>query len=362
MRILAIATTVDKPEAHIFSGLARSGVQVWIIATPLPEHRELLTSSGVHIIDHSFTHRFDRTGIKLIRKIVRDNSIDVVYALSNRGLSCAVLGLMNQKIPIVAYRGTMGHLSRFDPTAWLTYLNPRVKKIMCVSQAVQKYLLDLGIKEDKASLVYKGHDIEWYQTPPPPRSSEGIPEEAFVVGCTAVMRPVKGVDVLIEAVASLVKELPNLHLLLVGPIKDPTIDKLLKEFPETNRLHLTGYRTDATRLARLSDVVVMASKTREGFPKSVIEAMSQGVPAIVSAVGGMPELVDQGNAGIVVPPSDVPALANAIRQLYQNPEQAKTLGRLGQRRIVEVFNINTTIQKTRDILDSLTKRNVTIQK
>lgn len=353
MRVLAIATTVDKPEAHIFSGLARSGVQVWIIATPVPEHRELLTSSGVHIIDYSFKHRFDLKGISLIRKIVRANSIDVVYALSNRGLSCAVLGLVNSKIPLVAYRGTMGHLNWFDPTAWLTYLNPRVKKVMCVSKAVQTYLLDLGIKEDKAVLVYKGHDIEWYQTPPPPRASEGIPDNAFVVGCTAVMRPVKGVDVLIEAVASLVNELPNLHLLLVGPIKDPTIDRLLTQFPDPTRLHLTGYRTDATRLARLSDVVVMASKTREGFPKSIIEAMAQGVPAIVSEVGGMPELVGQGSAGVVVPPSDVPALANAIRRLYQNPEQAKTLGRLGQRRIVEVFNINTTTQRTNEILASL---------
>lgn len=353
MRVLAIATTVDKPEAYIFAGLARAGATVSIIATPIPEHRELLTAHGVEIIDYSFSNRFDIKGVRLIKRIVRERNIDVVYALSNRGLSCSILGLFNQRVPLVAYRGTVGHLSRFDPTSWISYLNPKVKKIMCVSQAVQKYMLDLGISSEKAVHVYKGHDIAWYQAAPPPRSSLGIPSDAFVVGCTAVMRPVKGVDVVLEAVTSLLEELPKLHLLLVGSIKDPVIDTLIKAFPDPSRLHLTGYRTDATRLARLSDVVVMASKTREGFPKSIIEAMSQGVPAIVTEVGGMPELVGRGSAGIMIPPSDPQALADAIRELYNNPSRTQTLGSLGQQRIKDVFNINTTIKKTHEILSEL---------
>jgi glycosyltransferase involved in cell wall biosynthesis len=333
MRVLAIATTVDKPEAFIFAGLARAGATVSIIATPIPEHRELLTAHGVEIIDYSFSNRFDIKGVRLIKRIVRERNIDVVYALSNRGLSCSILGLVNQRVPLVAYRGTVGHLSWFDPTSWISYLNPKVKKIMCVSQAVQKYMLDLGISSEKAVHVYKGHDIAWYQAAPPPRSSLGIPSDAFVVGCTAVM--------------------PNLHLLLVGSIKDPLIDTLIKAFPDPSRLHLTGYRTDATRLARLSNVVVMASKTREGFPKSIIEAMSQGVPAIVTEVGGMPELVGRGSAGIMIPPRDTQALADAIRELYNNPSRTETLGSLGQQRIKDVFNINTTIKKTHDILSEL---------
>jgi glycosyltransferase involved in cell wall biosynthesis len=356
MRVLALATTIDKPEAYIFAGLAQAGVKVFVIATPIPEHRALLTQAGVEIFEYAFSNRFDLKGIQLIRRIVKDHRIDVIYALSNRGLSCSVLGLMNREIPIMAYRGTVGHLSRLDPTSWLTYLNPKVKKIMCVSQAVQQYLLDLGISADKAVLVYKGHDTAWYQTAPPPRASLGIPEDAFVVGCTAVMRPVKGVDILIEAVTSLLKELPQMHLLLIGSIKDPAIEKLIASFPDPSRLHLTGYRTDATQLARISDVVVMASKTREGFPKSIIEAMSQGVPAIVTQVGGMPELVGHGSAGVMIPPSDAPALAAAIRKLYNDPGQTNALGLLGQTRIREVFNINTTIQKTFETIKSLTRQ------
>ncbi len=348
-----IGTTVDKPEAHIFEGLMRRGVHIHFLGTPIPEHEAILRANGASITNHNFAHRFDLKGIALIRKIVREDKIDLIYALSNRGLSCTVLGLINQKVPIATYRGTVGHLSWFDPSSWLTFLNPKVKKIVCVSEAVAEYLREIKLPEERIVTVYKGHDIAWYRSTPPPRSSLGLPEDAFVVGCTAMMRPVKGVDVLIQAVSSLLKELPTLHLILIGGIKDPAIESLVQSFPDPARLHLTGYRNDATQLATLCDVTVMASKTREGFPKSVIEAMSQGVPAIVTNVGGMPELVGHGKAGIVVPPSDVPALAEAIRALYTDRARSKELGRLGQQRIVEVFNVSTTVEKMHAVFAEL---------
>ena len=132
MRVLVIGTTVDKPEAHILQGLMRRGVYIHFLGTPLPEHAALLRASGASITHHNFVHRFDLKGISLIRKIVREDSINLIYALSNRGLSCTVLGLINQNIPIATYRGTVGHLSWLDPSSWLTFLNPKVKKILCV--------------------------------------------------------------------------------------------------------------------------------------------------------------------------------------------------------------------------------------
>jgi len=353
MRVLAIGTTVDKPEAHIFKGLLDRGVHIHFMGTPLPEHEAILKNAGGSITHHNFAHRFDLKGISLIRSIVTGDKIDLIYALSNRGLSCSILGMVGSNIPIATYRGTVGHLSWFDPTSWLTFLNPKVRKILCVSDAVAQYLREIKVREDKIETIYKGHDIEWYRSTPPPRSSLGLPEDAFVVGCTAMMRPVKGVDVLIQSVSSLLTELPNLHLILIGGIKDPAIESLVQRFPDPARLHLTGYRNDATQLATLCDVTVMASKTREGFPKSVIEAMSQGVPAIVTNVGGMPELVGHGTAGIVVPPSDVRALADAIRSLYTDRARAKELGRLGQQRIVEVFNVATTVEKMHAVFAEL---------
>jgi glycosyltransferase involved in cell wall biosynthesis len=322
---------------------------------PSPEHRATLNSASIPIIDFEFKSRFDFAGMLRLRRVVKERSIQLVYALSNRALSSAVIGLVGVPVKIVAYRGTVGHISWWDPSSWFTYLNPRVSKILCVSLAVERYLLEVGIPAKRLTTIYKGHDPEWYRFPSAPMRREdfGIPDDAFVIGCTAVMRSVKGIDDLITAVASLLDEIPKLHLLLVGSIKDPQIEAAVRAFPAPGRIHLTGFRSDATRLATLADATVMASKSREGFPKSVIEAMAQGVPAIVTAVGGMPELVGNGTAGILVKPCEPHSIAEAIVRLFRDQKLRSELGQSGAQRIATVFNISETIDKTHTLFREL---------
>lgn len=356
MRILAIATTLDRPEAAIFAGLHRMGTYVHVVGTPSAEHRATLEDAGVPITEFSFRNRFDISGMRLLRRLTRTLSIDVVYALSNRALSAAVISLWNRPVKIAAYRGTVGHISWFDPSCWLTYLSPRVNKILCVSKAVEEYLTSAGVPRERTTTIYKGHDIEWYRSAPPKRSEFDIPSDAFVVGCTAVMRAVKGIDDLLDAVTLVRSKLPKLHLLLIGSIKDPQIQRHIEQFPERDRIHLTGFREDATQLATLADVVVMASKNREGFPKSVIEAMSQGVPAIVTAVGGMPELVDYGNSGLMVEPMNPTSIADAISRMYNDPDLRARLGVAAQQRIATAFNIDHTTAKMHAVFAELTSQ------
>jgi glycosyltransferase involved in cell wall biosynthesis len=354
MRVLALATVLDRPEAAIFSGLASMGAKIHVVGTPAPQHRLTLGQAGIPITEYQFKHRFDLAGMKLIRKLVRKEQIDIVYALSNRALSAAVIALYRSPVKIVAYRGTVGHISWLDPSSWFTYLNPRLSKTLCVSKAVENYLLHVGVPQSRLTMIYKGHDPAWYAvTDPPSRVDFKIPDDAIVVGCTAVMRAVKGVDDLLDAVALVVEKLPKLHLLLIGSIKDPDIEKKVKLFPRPERLHLTGFREDATALATLADITVMASKSREGFPKSVIEAMSQGVPAIVTAVGGMPELVGHGSAGALVEPNNPESLAAAITKLYNDSELRAKFGALGKQRIETVFNIRETVARTYEEFSAL---------
>lgn len=353
---------MDRPEAGIFAGLAKRGASIGIIGDPAPEHAEVLTGAGVAIENYTFTSRFDREGMHRIRAHLRENRVDLVYALTNRTLSTLLCTRIPKNIPIVAYRGTVGHLSWFDPTSWLTYLNPRVSKILCVSHAVHDYLRSLRIATSKLETVYKGHDINWYaQRCSTSRSDLGIPDSAFVVGCTAVMRRVKGVDDLIAAAGIALKQIPNLHLLLVGTIKDPAIEVALKHFPDRSRIHLTGFRSDAARLSQLMDVTVMASKSREGFPKSVIEAMAQGIPPVVTAVGGMPELVAHGQAGILVPPCNPSKLAEALIGLSSDHQLRKELGEKARNMIEQVFSLESSVANTYRIFEQLTSANASNQ-
>jgi glycosyltransferase involved in cell wall biosynthesis len=353
MRILALTPTPDRPEAEILAGLARGGASVHVVGIPAPLQRDLLTRAGATITEYVFRSRLDLRGMRLIRAIVRREKIDIVYALTNRALSTAVIGLTGLSPKLVAYRGTVGHLSWLDPSCWFTYLNPRVRMTLCVSQAVEEYMLSKGISRDRLALVYKGHDVTWYQSAEVSRAEFGVPDSAFVVGCTAVMRAVKGIDDLLAATTMLLDEIPNLHLLLIGSVKDPEIQTHIDAFPRKDRLHVLGFRDDATRLQRLADVAVMASKSREGFPKSIIEAMAQGVPTIVTTVGGMPELVGHGAAGVMVEPMNPISLADGIRTLHHNPQFRKSLGNAARDRIIETFNINQSIAQVNNIFAAL---------
>jgi glycosyltransferase involved in cell wall biosynthesis len=356
MRILVLSASPDRPEAEILAGLHRMGAYVHLVGTPTPPLRKILEDAGVPITEFSFRHRFDIAAMRLLRKLTKTHEIDVVYALSNRSLSAAVIALWNRPVMIAAYRGTVGHLSWFDPSCWFTYLNPRVRKIVCVSNAVEEYMNSIGIPRERTTTIYKGHDVTWYETRPLARSELSIPEDAFVVGCTAVMRAVKGIDDLVDAVELLLPSYPKLHLLLVGSIKDPDIQRRINTFPDPSRIHCTGFREDAIRFARTADVVVMASKNREGFPKAVVEAMSQGVPAIVTAVGGMPELVGHGTAGMMVQPMNPRSIATAIEQLHNDTALRNRLGQAGRERILTTFNIQETVSKIGAVFAELTSQ------
>jgi glycosyltransferase involved in cell wall biosynthesis len=354
MKILALTTTMDRPEAGIFAGLARQGLSIHVIGDPSPEHTKTLRAENITIDHYSFKSRFDREGMKKIRAYVKEIKPDIVYALTNRALSTAICARLPKSVSIVAYRGTVGHFSWFDPTSWLTYLNPRIAKIFCVSDAVRNYLLNLGISGSRLATVYKGHKLDWYQNScTETRHTLGIPADAFVIGCTAVMRRVKGVDDLIQACKLALKEIPNLHLLLVGTIKDRSIQTALDTFPEPERIHLTGFREDAATLAQLMDITVMASKSREGFPKSVIEAMAQGVPAVVTDVGGMPELVDGGKAGCLVEPCNPEKLAAALISISKDDSRRNELGEKGRAAIRDRFSLDRSINDTFKVLQSL---------
>jgi glycosyltransferase involved in cell wall biosynthesis len=354
MRVLVLAGNIDRPEAAIFAGLAQRGNYLRLIGEPSPEHTATLERAGIPITRFAFRNRFDVKGMRLVRSIVQAERFDLVYAVSNRALSSAVIGLLGVEIPIVAYRGTVGHISKLDPSSWFTYLNPKVRKILCVSLAVEEYLAAVGISTSRITTVYKGHMPEWYTAGESPRREAfGIPEDAFVIGCTAAMRAVKGIDDLLDAAALLLKQIPSLHVLLIGPIKDPHIEKKIAAFPDQSRIHLTGFRSDATALAPLFDVVIMASKSREGFPKAVVEAMAQGIPAIVTAVGGMPELVDNGAAGLMVAPNNPSSIAAAISQLFSDPDLRNRIGVVGQQRIATTFHVHKTIERMNSEFSSL---------
>lgn len=343
MRVLVITTGCDRSEKAIFEGLISAGIRIDMLATPKTSYQEALSVAGVRIYSQEIRHRLDFRAVRRVQSLIQNNRYDIVYAPNNKSLSVGLLASRGMKIKHVGYRGTVGHLSRWDPASRLTYFHPRLDHIVCVSNAVRNYLLSVGIPSHRLTTIYKGHDIEWYNEAPPAGGMDfDVPQDAFVVGFIGNMRPVKGIPVLLASLRYIPKQIP-IYLVCIGRVEDRRINRLMRDPRIGANTRMPGFLPRASALVKTFDCLVMPSVDREGLPRAVIEAMAQEVPVVVSDAGGMPELVRDGHSGLVVPARDSQALARALMGLHEDPQRCRRFGKNGRTRIKEIFNIQTTI-------------------
>jgi glycosyltransferase involved in cell wall biosynthesis len=354
MRVLVITKGCDRSEQAIYKGMVNAGIQLDMVATPDTQYQEELYNAGVRIYPMKIRHRFDIIAIRGIRSLLKTNRYDIIYAPENHCLAVSLFASSGIAIKHVGYRGTVGHLSRWDPACRVNYFHPRLDHIICVSNAVREYLLSVDIPARKLTTIYKGHDIHWYDEMPPSDVVDfGIPEDAFVVGFTGNMRRVKGIPVLLESLRYIPDQIP-VYLVCIGRVSDRRINRLLRDPLIQRRAHFTGFIPQASRFARIFDCMVMPSIKREGLPRAIIEAMAQDIPVVVTDAGGMPELVNNGYNGILVPANDPLALAHAFIQLYQDPLLRKRLAENARKSINEKFNIHNTVNEVIGLFERLT--------
>jgi len=176
------------------------------------------------------------------------------------------------------------------------------------------------------------------------RSQHAVPQDALVYTCVAGLRPIKNHRLLLQAFAEAVQRLPDALLLLVGPPDrlNPSYAESLKALAQELGLEqcvrFLGSRADVPDILRASDVFVLSSDY-EGNPLSVLEAMAAGLPVISTAVGGVPELVQDGATGLLVPAGDAHALAEAIVQMGRDPMRRAVIGDAARQTALQRFDV-----------------------
>lgn len=356
--ILCLTDACDRPESELFIGLKKAGLDVDVMCNPKGRNYQRLVAENMVVQSMALESRFDKEGILAIRAQLKNKNYDIIHAYNPRALACALRASKGTGIKIVAYRGIIGNISFLNPESWITFLHPRVSKIVCVADAIKDYLASLKflwmrISDEKLTRIYKGHDLEWYQAAPVKLEQFGVPAGAFAVCSTGRNNPRKGYDVLIEAISRLPDDV-SAHLVLVGDaIDNQELQAQVAQSAHPERIHFTGYRNDAPAIAAASDVFVLPSTEREGLPRAVIEAMAYGVAPVVTRVGGMPELVEDGVSGLVVPPRDSATLSSAIERLYRDKTLLNTLGRAAKARIANDFHTSQTVRETGELYKTL---------
>lgn len=349
MRILAVAEHLDLAETHTLLGMHDAGIDLSVMLHPAVRNFGILRDQLQDVSPLEMRQNIDRDAIRAIRAKLHSQPYDLLYMIpSKRPVIQGLRASRGMSIKRVAYRGVVGNIARLNALSHLSYLSPGLDRIFCACDAVLNGLHGIGIPRRKLVRVYKGHDLDWYE--PAPRSTLaplGMKKDDFVVACATHMLPRKGVPVLLKALDKLVHttDLP-VHVLLLAEVADSAVRRLGRNVRISHRVHFAGDHPATASLVGACDAFVMPSLRKEGMARSVMEAMAQSVPTMVSDVGGLPELVRHGESGIVTPAGDAGALAGAIERLARNPELCRLYGARARERIHADFTIQETVRDT----------------
>ncbi len=360
IKVLAISNYKDfhtgRPEASIFFGLAKLGFEISVMTYKDCQLARDFEAAGIKVIDFHPEKKFDKTEIKTIRDFVLDNYIDVMHLFNSISIVNGIRAAKNLKVKVVLYRGFAGNINWYDPTAYIKYLHPRVDKITCNSKGVEEYIQSqLFFDKSKTITINKGHDVRWYQgyEPYDIKKELGLDPNSFLLINVANNRRMKGIPYLLKAMNNLPEELP-IHLLLAGRDMDNKENlAILAKGNQKEKVHFLGFRKNVLNIVASCDVFVLSSLYGESITKSVIEAMSLGIPPIITDIPGNVELVEHGKSGIVVPSKDSKSLTKAILQIYKDEALRTKIAAGATEWINTELNYKKTIQKMKEFYEGL---------
>ncbi len=224
--------------------------------------------------------------------------------------------------------------------------------VIAVSEhARAHHLAHLHLPPGLVTTIHNGIETERFVVGPTAaataRSGLGIPPEARLIVTVAVLRPLKGIDRMLEAMPAVLTGVPTAHYLIVGD--GEAGEDLAGEAARlriADRVTFAGARADVPLMLAAADLFVLPSLT-EALPTVVAEAMAAGLPVVATRVGGTPEMVDS-DTGILVEPDDPAALARAVRLLLENRPDATARGARGRVIAAERFDLRTQASRLTD--------------
>lgn len=171
------------------------------------------------------------------------------------------------------------------------------------------------------------------------RRELGLPGDARVIVAAGRFSRQKGFSYLLDALPEVLRSFPNAHLMLIGEGElRGDLERQAERLGVTDRVHLPGYRRDVPRLLHASDLFVLPS-LYEGLPNVMLEAMAAGIPVVATSVNGVPEVIEEGVSGLLIPPGNARHIQSALCALLSDRGRAEEIGDSGQRRVKSEFTV-----------------------
>ena len=329
-------------------GLRALGHRAMLVAHASGELRQR-AREGLDLVPLAPKTEMDLGAAWRLSRLIKQLHPAVIHAHDPHGVAMAALALSMSteldKPPLIASRRVDFHIKG---NAFSRWKYRQVDCFICASDAIRAMLVADGIPAHRVVTVHEGIDLARVEVAPAANLHEELwlPHNAPIVGNVAALVPHKGQRHLIEAAAIVVKTVPDARFVLAGEGElRPALEKQIRDHHLEKHVFLTGFRPDVLSVHKAFDVFVMSSVT-EGLGTSLLDAMACGKPIVATAAGGMPEVVDDGRTGLLVPPRDHQAMADAIVSLLTDERARQALGAAGAARVRERFSAERMVQDT----------------
>jgi len=292
--------------------------------------------AGITAFPVPMKRAWDLFAVQKLVALIRRERVDLVNTHSSVDAWLGGMAARLARIPVVRSR----HVSipirrRLNPVYTLL-----ADRVITSGEAIRRLVIAAGVSPDRVVAVPAGVDLAAFSRPAGGdrvRREFGLSRP--VIGSIAMFRGSKGHDLLLEAFDRLRGQFPEARLLLVGDgIRRSWVESLARERGLNGWVTFTGFREDVPDLLGAMDCFALASTRTEGVPQSLLQALAAGVPVVASAVGGIPEAIEDGATGLLVPPGDPGALAAALGSVLKDPESARRRAAAGRALVAARFS------------------------
>jgi glycosyltransferase involved in cell wall biosynthesis len=293
-------------------------------------------------------HAVDLASVWRLARLIRAERIQVVHCHKGRARTLALLAGLLVRIPVLVLgRGVsfpVGRWNRFG------YTTSRVAAVVAVCDSIKQGLVAAGVPAEKIEVIYSGTDLARFH---PEVDGGGIRRElglgpGEILVTQVGIRSWRGNDDVLDAMVYVHRAAPHCRLLFVGapPPRIASMADKARARGLGGVVSVLGHRHDVPEILAASDLVVDASYAGLGLTGSLREALAVETPVIGTNLEGVPELITDGETGLLVPPRNPDALAQAVLRMVENPARAKAMARAGRKRVEGRFSTAVKVERT----------------
>lgn len=339
---------------ELVTGLHSAGVAATLVCPPGSAIGEAGAAMGLTVRTLAIGGDLDALFARRFRHLLRELQADLAHVHSRRGADTwGGRGARLAGIPVVLTRRVDSPDGPFGSWKYRYY-----DRVIAISEAIRAQLAEAGVPGERITVIPSTVDAaacapSW--TREQLRAAFGFDRQALLVACIAQLIPRKGHATLLDAWPAVIAAVPGAQLLLfgAGPVEGG-IRRRLADPLLGGSVRLAGFRPDLRQFLGRMDLVVHPA-AREGLGLAVLEAQAARVPVIACRAGGIPEIVRDGETGLLVPPGDATALATAIVALARDPARRRAMGeaaRASAARFAPLRMIEAHLTLYRSLLDT----------